>query len=99
MERAYAVQKPSYAYDVVFLMLSQILHSSPAALAGQLQQEGAQSFAMQIGRSHEWIDTAFATVFIFFAQIVDSGVRAFSLRSEKLESVTSAFQKLHRESV
>ena len=97
-DRAYAVQKPSYAYDVVFLMLSQILHSSVSALVGQLEQEGQSSFRMRIGRSHDWIDTALATIFIFFAQVAGSAFKTFDIDDKKLEPVIRAFSGLHASS-
>ncbi len=97
MERAYAVEKPSYAYDIVFLMLSQLLHSTPSALAGQLRQRGEQQFLMQVGRQHGWIDTALATVFIFFAQVADSSYTVFGLDSRQLQSIIGEFKKLHSE--
>jgi hypothetical protein len=94
MERAYDVQKPYYDYDVVFPMLSQLLHSTPPAMAGQLKEDGQQQFRMQIGRSHEWVDTALATVFLFFAQIADSSFKTFNLSNERLESLAQAFTKV-----
>jgi hypothetical protein len=93
-DRAYAAQKPSYDYDVVFLMLSQLLHSTPGSIAGQIKQKGEQQFLMQIGRSHDWIETAFATVFIFFAQIADYAFKTFDLNNEKLDATSAAFRKL-----
>jgi aspartyl-tRNA synthetase len=99
MERAYAVQKPSYDYDVVFPMLSQLLHSTPPAMVGQLRQDGQQQFRLQIGRSNEWLGTALATVFIFFAQIADSSFKTFDLNNERLESLTQEFIKVDPGSV
>ena len=97
-DRAYAVQKPSYAYDVVFLMLSQILHSSVSSLASRLGQDDEQSFSMKIGRYHDWIDTALATVFIFVAQVASSAFKTFDLDPERLEPTLNAFKGLHPES-
>jgi hypothetical protein len=97
MERAYDVQRPHYDYDVVFPMLSQLLHSTPPALAGQLKEGGQQKFLMQIGRSHEWVDTALATVFLFFVQIADSAFKTFDLSNERLERLARAFAKVDPE--
>jgi hypothetical protein len=76
-------------------MLSQLLHSTPPSLAGQLKQGGgAQQFLMQIGRSHHWLETAFATAFIFFAQISDLAFKTFDLTNDRLDSTIGAFSKL-----
>lgn len=98
MERAYDVRQPSYDYDVVFPMLSQLLHSTPPALVGQLRQVSEQNFQMQIGRSNEWLIEAFATVFIFFSQIADSCFKTFDLNNRGLDALAQMFVKLHPES-
>jgi len=94
-ERAYAVQKPSYAYDVVFLMLSQRAHSTPSSFTGQLGMKDEQSFLMHIGRSHEWIDTALATIFIFFAQVAELAFKTFGLNDGDLQLAIAEFKRLH----
>ncbi len=94
-ERAYAVDNPSYDYDVVFLLLSQLIHSSPSGLVGQLSTLDGRSFEIQIGRSHEWIDTALALVFMYFAQISQTAFNTFGLDCQGLQPTFDAFRKLH----
>jgi len=53
---------------------------------------------MQVGQSHSWIDTALATVFIFFYQVAESAYRTFEISTERLEPILKAFKELHPES-
>src|SRR5262249_10174896 len=46
-DRAYKVEEPNYSYDVVFLMLSQLLHSNVAALAGKLDLSDQEQFRIR----------------------------------------------------
>ncbi len=98
-ERAHAVQNPSYAYDVVFTLLSQQLHASAAALAGQVHLDSPNQLAIRFGRGPEWVDTALATVFMFLAPIMNVAYDAFRLDKGKLEALAEEFQEFHRQKI
>ncbi len=92
-ERAHAVQNPSYHYDIVFLLLSQQVHSSVAALAGKVHQAGPTQFDIRIGRGEEWVDTALATVFMYLSPIMNVVYRAFGLDMKNLEDIAQEFHQ------
>ncbi len=98
-ERAHKIAKPHYAYDVVFFMLSQLLHSSVASLAGQLHEADHGDWTLRIGRGPEWVDTALATVFINFFAVVNVAYAAFALDKSNLEKLRKEFEKVHQSEI
>jgi Family of unknown function (DUF5677) len=94
MERADAVGRPMYLYDVVYLMLSQILHGDVASVAGKLKEDSAGNFSIQIGPSNHWVPQALATCFIGFHQIAQVAFKAFRIDEAELERVGNKFQEL-----
>jgi aspartyl-tRNA synthetase len=96
-ERAYAIAKPHYAYDIVFFMLSQLLHSSVASVAGNLQESQQGNWKLRIGRGPEWVDTALATVFIFFFHVVEASYQVFEIDQRKIAELKAKFDDIHRE--
>ncbi len=95
-ERAYDIEKPHYAYDVVFFLLSQQLHSDVAALAGQVGLTDLTQYKIRIGRGEEWVTEALATVFIFLSQVVDVAYKAFGLSKDNLNTICKRFEEAHR---
>ena len=91
-ERACAVENPSFTYDVVFLMLSQLVHSDLASLAGQVKIHGNDQMKVRIGRGPEWVGTSLATAFIFLHQIAQVAYKAFGYRNEGLTSLEGKFK-------
>jgi aspartyl-tRNA synthetase len=94
-DRAYAVSKPHYSYDVVFLMLSQLLHSSVSSLAGQLEEAQQGDWKLRYSRGPEWVDTALATVFIFFHAVTENTCSVFGLDKSHIASLGDKFKALH----
>ena len=90
-ERAYAVSKPSYAYDVVFFMLSQLLHSSVSSMAGRLREGQPGAWDLQYDRGPQWVDTALATVFMFLYAVAKSAYTTFGLEMTKLDTMWNDF--------
>jgi aspartyl-tRNA synthetase len=95
--RAYDLAEPNYTYDIVFLMLSQMLHSNVSWVAGRLQQINPGQWALESERSANWVDTALFTVFVYLKEVVDVAYLAFSLSTVKVEEISSRFEKLHRQ--
>jgi aspartyl-tRNA synthetase len=93
-ERAYRVQKPSYAYDVVFLLLSHQVHASASAQVGQVTIQDESRISIKVGPGPEWVDTALATVFMFLGPIINVAYDAFSLDKSKLEGLGSQFRAI-----
>jgi hypothetical protein len=91
-ERACAVESPSFTYDVVFLMLSQLVHSDIASLAGQVKIAGNDQLRVTIGRGPEWVGTSLATAFIFLHQIAQVAYKAFGYRNDSLTSLEQKFK-------
>lgn len=96
-QRAHAVQDPSYHYDVVFLLLSQQIHASAAALAGQVWQEGPAQLAIRVGRGAEWVDTALATVFMYLTPVMNVAYDAFRFEKRNLEALAQEFHQFPHE--
>ena len=94
-DRAYAVSRPHYSYDVVFLMLSQLLHSSVSSLAGQLHEAQSGDWRLRYSRGPEWVDTALATVFIFFHAVTENAYSVFGLDKSHIASLGDKFKALH----
>jgi hypothetical protein len=94
-ERAHAVQKPSYAYDVVFSMLSQQVHASASAMTPDVKLLGPDCLAVRYGRGPDWVDTALATVFLFLGPAMNVAYDAFSIPKSSIESLFEEFRKLH----
>jgi hypothetical protein len=92
-ERAYAVQKPSYAYDVVFNLLSQQVHASAAALAGQIRLDSPINMTIRVGRGAEWVDTALVIVFMFLTPIMNVAYEAFELDKSKMHELSGEFER------
>jgi len=95
MERAYDVEKPNYTYDLVFFMLSQRVHSSVSSLVGGLHESDTGQWRLRVGRGPEWVDTALATVFMYFTQVANVAYQAFDLDNTKLNELSSKFESLH----
>src|SRR5262249_9180083 len=98
-DRAYDVSKPNYTYDVVFYMLSQLLHSNVAALASNLQLGRDEQFTIRIGRGSEWVDTALATVFIYVHEIARFAYKAFQLNDSGLATLGDRFKSYTQKNV
>ncbi|PYT49395.1 MAG: aspartate--tRNA ligase, partial [Acidobacteria bacterium] len=94
-DRAYDVETPNYTYDVVFLMLSQRLHSSVSSLVQHLHGLDTGKWDLRIGRGPEWVDTALATVFMYFSEIAEAAYHAFGVDNSKFKELTSKFGTLH----
>jgi aspartyl-tRNA synthetase len=90
-ERAYAVEKPSYAYDVVFFMLSQHLHADIMAVAERINPQVKTSWYIQYGRSADWVSEALQTVFIFLAEIAEVTCTAFHTDTASLSPLRKTF--------
>jgi hypothetical protein len=95
MQRAYDVQNPNYSYDVVFLLLSQQIHSDVAAMAGQVAIGDQSQFIIRIGRGNDWITQSAATVFIYLGQVIDAAYDAFNFDKSALNSLFKDFEKAH----
>jgi hypothetical protein len=95
-ERAYAVAKPLYAYDVVFFMLSQLLHSSVSSMAGQLHETQSGDWRLRFDRGPEWVDTALATVFMFLYAVAKCTYSTFELGQTSIENLWKEFESLHQ---
>ena len=97
-QRADHLPKPNYLYDVVYLMLSQLVHSDVATAAGRLSHgESASQFVLQVGPSNEWVPQALATCFIALHEIAKVAFSAYGLPQYGLEPLATEFQKLTRE--
>ena len=91
IERADAVGRPMYLYDVVYLMLSQLVHSDVASVAGKLTEDSQGNFIIQIGPSNHWVAQALATAFISFHQIALLAFKAFGIEQSELEQIAQKF--------
>ena len=92
-DRAGAIGRPMYLYDVAYLMLSQILHSDVASLAGSLSEGEPGKWWLQIGRRNDWAEQALATCFIALHQIMLVSYKAFGLPQTKLDVIGAEFEK------
>jgi hypothetical protein len=94
IDRADAIGRPMYLYDVVYLMLSQILHGDVASVAGKLKEDSTGNFSIQIGPSNHWVPQALATCFIGFHQVAQIAFRAFRMDETELDQVGNKFREL-----
>jgi len=95
-QRAYDVEKPNYAYDIVFTLLSQQLHSDIAALASQVHGTDLSGWKIRYGRGEEWVTTALATAFIFLSQVAEIAYDAFGPEKNDLIDLCRRFEEAHR---
>jgi len=95
--RAYDVENPSYSYDVVFLMLSQLVHSNVVSVAGRLQEIQPGEWLVESQRSAQWVDTALFTVFVYFQSIVEVSYKAFGIPLTNIEKIVQRFEAFHQE--
>ena len=95
-DRANAIGKPMYLYDVVYLMLSQILHSDVTSLAASLSEEVPGQFKLQIGRRNDWVEQALATCFMGLYDIAWVGYRAFELGQSRIETLAEEFKRFSK---
>jgi len=96
-ERADLLPKPNYLYDVAYFMVSQLLHSDIAAVAGRLSEGSAGQFSLQVGPSNEWVAQALATCFIALYEVARVAFSAFEIEKAELEKFAEQFRKLTRE--
>jgi aspartyl-tRNA synthetase len=96
IERVDAIGRPMYLYDVVYLMLSQILHGDIASVAGRLREDPDGNFAIQIGPSNHWVPQALATSFIGYHEIAHVAFKAFGIDETELDHVATKFQELSK---
>jgi hypothetical protein len=80
-----------YLYDVVYLMLSQILHGDVASVAGRLDEDPEGNFVIKIGPANHWVPQALATCFIGFHQIAQVAYKAFVFDETELDQVAAKF--------
>jgi hypothetical protein len=95
-ERAYKIATPHYGYDIVFFMLSQLLHSSVSSVAGQLHESDPGDWRLRYDRGPEWVDTALVTIFIFFFALANSVYSTFKLDKTQIESLRKDFEAVHK---
>jgi len=95
-DRAHKIATPHYGYDVVFSMLSQLVHSSVSSVAGQLHESQAGDWRLRYDRGPEWVDTALATVFIFLYAVANSVYATFNLETTQIAKLRTEFEELHR---
>ena len=96
-ERAHAVHKPSYAYDVVFSLLSYQVHAAVSGQAGQISLDSEMNAKIRFGPGPEWVSTALATVFMFLGPIMNVAYDAYGLDKRELESLAGQFHALNHE--
>jgi len=94
-ERVKEIGEPLYdfAYDIVFQLLSQQLHSTVSSLAGQLKLEDPSRFLIRIGRGPEWVNEGFQTIFKYFSLTVEVSYRAFQVDNARLLELRERFAK------
>jgi len=90
--RAHDVEDPSYSYDLVFMMLSQLLHSNVISVAGRLREIEPGHWVMESQKSAQWVDTALFTAFVYFQSIVEVAYKAFGLPLTNVRTVTQRFE-------
>ena len=95
VDRAHAVEDPSYTYDIVFQLLSQQLHSTVSSLAGQVQFGNDGGYRIRVGRGPEWVDEALATVFIHLSQVVEVSYKAFGKDTTNFTGICQKFHEAH----
>jgi len=95
-ERAEAVGRPMYLYDVAYLMLSQILHSDIASAAGSLSEPETGQYRLQIGRRNDWVIQALATCFMGLYEIVRISYEAFDFPQERIASLFAEFERFSK---
>ncbi len=92
-ERVNALPQPVYLYDVVYLMLSQIIHGDVASVAGRLSEPKPGEYHLMIGPSNDWVQQALATCFAALHEIARVSYVAFHLEPSNLNSLFGEFQK------
>jgi hypothetical protein len=92
-QRVDALGGSLYLYDVVYLMLSQILHNDVAAAAGRLSVDETGHFSLMVGRSNAWVQQALATCFIGLHQVAQVSFDAFALSRTQLDASAKPFEE------
>jgi hypothetical protein len=93
IDRANAVGRPMYLYDVVYLMLSQIVHGDVASVAGRLREDAEGNFSIKIGPGNDWVPQALATGFIGFHQVAQVAFKAFAIDEAELDQIATRFRE------
>jgi hypothetical protein len=96
-DRAYAVKKPNEQYDIVFTMLSSIVHSAASSTTRKIQEAQPGQWRVAWGPSGEWVDTALITVFVSLKSIADVSYDAFGLDKRPLDKIEGNFEAFNRE--
>ncbi len=92
-ERAHAVERPSYSYDLVFPMLSLQVHSTATSTSRGLREGQPGQWILPWGPSEIWVDTALATTFAYLKDVADVAYDAFRLDKGNIEKIHSKFQE------
>ena len=95
IERVRAVEESSYTYEIVFHLLSQIVHSKASSSAGRVMKQAEGRLSIGYGKSDEWVSTALATVSIYLFEILRIAQGAFSLDEKKLNQFEKEFNAFH----
>jgi hypothetical protein len=96
-QRAEFLPKPNYLYDVAYFMVSQLVHSDIAAVAGRLSEGRTGQFNLQIGPSNEWVAQALATCFIALHEVARVAFSAFGIEKGELDTFAEQFRRLTKE--
>jgi len=93
--RAYDIERPNYSYDVVFLMLSQLVHSNVVSVATGLRETRPGEWSLESQRSARWVDTALFTAFVYFQAVVEVSYKAFGLPLNAVSRIAQRFEEFH----
>jgi hypothetical protein len=94
-DRANAVRDPiiRQAYDVVFHLLSDAVHSGLNRAASALTEPAPGSYSLLMGPGPDWLDLALVTVFFYFLHVARVAFTAFGLNQDFLNPLEAAFEE------
>src|SRR5436853_228290 len=70
------------------------VQSSVTSLIRGLHETDTGQWALRIGRGPDWVDTALATVFMYFWEIANVAYQAFDLTNTGLAELGTKFHEL-----